>query len=163
MADQCCLDKILSLKENLEKLKIESKKLKIQYAELLIENLQKDVIIRNRKQQIEHCKYGDFNGIFSDACLDKLRAFGNSQKKDSPFIAIALNDLYRSNVDVIKQKVLSCQPTSTEKSVISPQKLAILDRLYAQRLSYVPSEEVDDFRKRNLKKLIRNAIDNARK
>lgn len=79
MSDQCCQDKIVSLKENLEKLKIESKKLKKQYAEVLIENLQKNIIIRNRKQQIEKYKYGDFKGIFSDGCLDKLRAFGNSQ------------------------------------------------------------------------------------
>lgn len=163
MSDQCCQNKILSLKENLEKLKIESKKLKGQYAELLIENLQKDIIIRNRKQQIENCSYGDFKGIFSDECLDKLKAFGNSQKKDSPFIAIALKDLYHGNVDVIKQKGLTCGSTSTEISAISPQKLTILNRLYARRLSYIPSEEVDDFRKKNLNKLIRNAIDNARK
>lgn len=163
MTDQCCIDKILSLKEKLEQLKIESKKLKGKYAELLIENLQKDIIIRNREQQIQKHKFGDFNGVLSDACLDKLRAFGNSQKKDSPFIAAVLNDLYRNNVDVIKQKVLNCHSTSTERSAISPQKYAVLDRLYAQRLSYIPSEEVDDFRKKNLNKLIRNAIDNAKK
>lgn len=164
MADCDCQGKIDLLTENLAKLNIESKNLKGQYNQLLIENLQKDVIIRNLKQKLEaQYKYGEFNGVFSAACLDKLRATGNSQVEDSSFISNALKDLYHGDVGILKEKTLTSRSNDSNKKAISPQKLDTLSRLYEQRLSYIPNDEVNDNRRKNLNKLIRNAIDNAKK
>lgn len=96
MAEECCSDEINLLKEILEKENSENKALKQKYNQLLIQNLQKDVIIRNLKKKVEEYKYGSFKGVLSDVCLDELKSYSNSQTDDSPFIRCALKDLYRA-------------------------------------------------------------------
>lgn len=161
MSSECCQSETIALKQKLEKLESETRKLKQEYQQLLIENLQKDVTIKNLKEKLEQHKYGDFKGIFSDTCLDGLRTYGNSQIEDSRFIGSAMRDLYRDDVDALKKKTLSGRSKNAQKSAISPKKMKILKQLFDKRMSLVG--EVDDLRKNNLSKLIRNAIDNARK
>lgn len=62
MAECCCSDEIDLLNENLEKDTSETKALKQEYNKLLIENLQKDVIIRNLKKKVREIKYASFKG-----------------------------------------------------------------------------------------------------
>lgn len=85
MSDCRCQEKVNLLTEHIEKLNNETKQLKAEYNQLLIENLQKDVIIRNLKKKLERNKYGDFKGVFSKLCLDKLQSIGNSQIWKLPF------------------------------------------------------------------------------
>lgn len=163
MAENCCSGEINSLKKNLEEENIKSKELKQQYHQLLIENLQKDVTIRNLKKKFESFKYGNFKGILSDSCLDELKLFGDSQREDSSFIRCAIKDLYRENIDSLKQKTLSGRSKDDRKTKISPEKMSTLDRLFEQRISYMTKpEEIDDIRKKSLNKLIRRAIDNEK-
>lgn len=160
--ESCCSDEIDSLKDILEKENSESKALKRQYSQLLIQNLQKDVIIRKLKKKIEENKYGSFKGILSDTCLNELKSFGNSQREDSSFIRCALKDLYSQNIDSLKQKTLGGRSKTDTKTKISPVKMSTLNRLFQQRISYMQPEELDDFRKKSLHTLIRNAIGNEK-
>lgn len=162
MAESCCSDEIKSLNEILEKENSESKALKKEYQKLLIENLQKDVIIRNLKKKVEEFKYASFKGVFSDVCLDELKSFGNLQMDDSSFIRCAIKDLYRENIGILKHKTLSGHSKDGTKTQISPKKMSTLDQLFEQRMAYMQPEKIDDIRKKSLHKLIRNAIDHEK-
>lgn len=160
---ECCQQEIDLLKQNLEQLTLESKKLKESYQNLLVENLQKDINIRRLKKELSSSKYSGFKDIFSDSCLDSLRSIGDSQREDCTFIGLALRDLYRENIDDLKLKTLSGRSKDSEKikTEISPKKIETLERLFCERISNLPSAEVDDIRKKNLRKHIRNAIDSV--
>lgn len=159
MARTCCESEIKVMKEELNDLEQQVKQLKIEYNNLLIENLQKDVIIRNKKIQILQNKYTNFNKNISKDILSELNSIGNSKREDSAFIALAIKGLYNGNIETIKQKSLSGRSKKGETSGISPEKKKILERLYDERISYI--SDIDESRKNNLNKLIRNAIDNA--
>lgn len=162
MSDNCCQNEIILLEESLENVKCEATKLKQQYYELLIENLQKDVIIKNLKRKIEQHKYGSFRHILSEKCLDELKSIGNSSKEDSAFISCALKDLYREKMDSLKHKTLSGRVTKNVTSQISPQKMSTLKRLFDERLSHVSQTDVNDTRRKNMNKQIRNIIDSLK-
>lgn len=127
---------------------------------MLIENQKKDLIIRQIKTKIEEKNFLRFEKKLSKECFAKLNSIGNSQKEDSTFIAIALNGLYDDNTEIIKQKNLSGRSRNGVKSQITPEKKNILEQLFAERLSFM-NEDVS--RQIALPKLIRNAIDNARR
>lgn len=158
MVDTCC-DTLQNLRQDLLRLTETVKKLKQEYQTLLIENLQKDLNIREIKKKIEENKFSSFESQLSKTCLVKLNLIGKSQKDDSTFVALALNELYNENTEAIKQKSLSGRSKKgAKKSTITPEKKKILERLFAERMSYV---DADTSRGSNLNKLIRNAIDNA--
>lgn len=160
MAEHCC-EKITDLRKELNSLTEVVKKRKKEYQTLLVENLQKDLIIRQIRTKIEEKKFSSFEGLLSRECLEKLSSIGSSQREDSTFVAMAINELYSENPKVIKQKVIkqSVRSKKDGKSEISPEKKTILERLFAARMSYFA--HVDVTRANNLNKLIRNAIDNA--
>lgn len=162
MAEHCC-EKITDLRKELNSLTEAFKKRKQEYQTLLIENLQKDLIIRQIKTKIEEKKFSSFEDQLSKDCIVKLNLIGNSQKEDSTFVALAINELYRGNSEAIKHKVIkeSARSKKSGKSEISPKKKKFLERLFAERISYFAN--VDETRENNLNKLIRNAIDNANK
>lgn len=160
---ECCKNEIELLKENFEKKKCEARELKETYQNLLVENLQKDVIIRQLKEKLCSKKFTSFKGILTDSCLDKLKSIGHSQQEDSKFVDEALNDLYQNNVTALKKKTLTGRSKNGEKSLVSPEKINILSRLFDERISYIPSGEVNDLRAKNLSKLIRNSIDKAKR
>lgn len=159
----CCREEIKSLREDFQKLSVESKELKQNLQQLLAKNYEKDVVIRKLKEKVQSKKFISCNGVLTTNCLDELKCLSNLEAEDSKFIGAALNDLYRENVDVLKKKTLSGRSKDGEKSIISPTKMDILKSLFAERLSFIPSEEVSDIRRNSLKKLIRNAIDAANK
>lgn len=61
----------------------------------------------------------------------------------------------------MKKKTLSGRSKNGEKQTITPEKKDILESLFAERIKFLPVEEVDETRKRNLSKLIRNALEKA--
>lgn len=97
MSSLCCQGEVDLLSENLKYLVTKEKQLKKKYQQLLIENLQKDVIIRELKSKIDSRKFFSFIGKLSLNCLNDLQRIGNSQKEDSTFIRCAINDLYQKN------------------------------------------------------------------
>lgn len=170
MSEECCLQEIEFLKKRLDQLNTDTKKLKQEYQNLLVENLQKDCIIRKLKQRtigkpystaLKQIKYDKFKETLSDTCLDNLKLIGNSQREDSRFISVALNDLYRENIDILKKKTLGSRSKDSEKTVISPEKIRTIENLFAERISYIPKAEVNSLRENNAHKLIRNALDGA--
>lgn len=171
MSQECCQQEISFLKERLEKLDSDTKQLKREYQNSLVENLQKDCIIRKLKQKLKDkqsleptvkpCEYVKFKGILSDTCLENLKLIGNLQRDDSRFISTALNDLYRENVDVLKKKTLGGRSKDKDKTVLTPEKVNTLEKLFAERMAFISTAEVDNSRKNSVHKLIRNSIDNA--
>lgn len=159
----CCREEIKSLREDFLKLSVESKELKQNLQQLLAKNYEKDVVIRKLKEKIQSKKFISFNGVLTTNCLDQLKCMSNIEREDSKFIGAALNDLYNENIDILKKKTLGGRSKDVVKSIISPIKMDILKSLFAERLSFIPPKEVDDIRRNNLKKLIRNAIDAANK
>lgn len=117
-----CCEKATDLKKELHILTETAKKLKQGYHSLLIENLKKDLIIRQIKTKIEEKKFLRFENKLSKECLEKLNSIGNSQKQDSTFIAIALNGLYDDNTEIVKQKNLTGRSRNGVKSQITPEK-----------------------------------------
>lgn len=155
----CCENKISELEDELKNLIVKSKSTKQEYLNLLNVNLQKDLEIRKLKRNIEQNKFASFETELSKDCLFELRSIGNSQKEDSQFVSVALSTLYKNDVQIIRAKCLSNRSKNPEQSAISPEKRKILDRIFTERLSYISM--VEEERKNNLSKLIRNAIDNA--
>lgn len=122
MAEYCCESDIVQLEEELNNLKVKLRDLKLNYSELLVENLQKDIIIRQSKLKIEKNKFVSFEQYLSKRCIEKLNLIGHSPKEDSQFVAVILNDLYNEDIGIIKQKVLSIRPRAVDKSKITPKK-----------------------------------------
>lgn len=149
----CCDDNIETLKKKLKSKQEEARELKESYQNLLVENLQKDLIIKKLKKQIQSKKYSNFEGVLTVECIDHLNLLDNSQPNDSTFIRIALLNLYRNDPEILKKKTISGRGG---KSAITPEKIEILNRLFGERLSHI--SEPTGTREYNINKLIRNAI-----
>lgn len=156
MARHCCGKDIQTELNSLtEKLKV----LKQEYQKLLIENLQKDLLIRQIKARVNKNSFIKFEEQLSKTCIDKLDAIGESQREDSQFVAEVLFELYNGNIETIKNLSLSGRSKSGCKIEISPEKKEILATVFAARLSKISTNS--ESRKNSLSKLIRNAIDNV--
>lgn len=159
MADGCCEREIDALKQEFANLQLKIKDKKQEYHKLLIENLEKDLLIRKKKQNTK--KFLKFEGRLSMQCIDTLNSIGSSQRQDSQFIYVALNDLYSNNIDELKNISLSGQSKEGNKSKIPESTKKLLEELLAERMEHLQS--TDYSRNNNLAKLIRNAIDKANK
>lgn len=159
MTDKCCYNSELKeeLKHLTEKLKVHRQN----YQKLLIENLQKDLIIRQLKSGAKKNKFSSFENLLSKKCIDKLSIISNSQNQDSHFVAVVLSALYDENIETIKKICLSGQSKNSEAIKISSEKKNILENIFAERLKHATN--VNETRKNNLNKLIRNAIDTAKR
>lgn len=116
---------------------------------------------KDLKRKPEPIAFPSFEGKLSNACLDQLKLINIAQSEESSFVGIILNDLYCNDNEVLKKKTLSNRSKDNESSKIPPKKRKIVFKLFNERLSHEPKEEVSEYRKENLSKLIRNAIDNA--
>lgn len=152
----CCEEKINLLREELNEVNKKGKELKERYINLLVENLKKDVIIRDLKEKAKLNKYSDFEGDVSLPALSKLISIEDDQKFDSGFIYIALMDLHKGDSSLLKTKTLSGRSKSGDKEAISPEIKTILQKLFDARLA--STSDVSDLRKRSLGNLMRNAL-----
>lgn len=157
--EDCCMQTIEDLKTEINSLVLESDELKQTYKKLLITNLERDVKIRNLRKELETKKFIKFKGKLSESCLNHIKIIGNSIPEDSTFICCVINDLF--DVTTLKNLTLSGRCKSGEKVEICDEKKIILEEIFAHRLKFVPRQEVNEFRRNNLNKLIRNAIDSA--
>lgn len=157
MSDQyhedVCQVEIHQLKQELEHFTSKSKQLKQNYQKLLIENLQKDLIIRELKQQINIQKFDSFEGKLSEQCLEQIKTIGDSPREDSAFFNLILTDIYG---DSLQHKTLS------GRSEISRGVKMFLNDIFAARINHLPYEEKSG-RREHLNRCIRNAIDKAKR
>lgn len=158
---KCCEDEIASKKEKVNNLHTKLISLKDNYRVLLIENLQKDLIIRDLKRQMESKIYSNFEQILSVETVAKLRSVANSTKGDSQFVSIALMELFHENINDLKLMKISGRSKLGDKEAIAYEKKQILKRLYEERMNILIPSECSE-RKNNLPKLMRNALDNLR-
>lgn len=93
--------------------------------------------------------------------MSNLETIGNSVSEDSSFVCCIINDLY--DISKLKNLTLSGRSKTGDKVEIDQEKKDILEAIFAQRLAYVRRQEVNECRRNNLNKLIRNAIDSANK
>lgn len=85
------------------------------------------------------------------------------QQEDSRFISIALIEMYRENIAILKKKTLGSRSKDSEKTAISPEKIRTIENWFAERISYIPKAEVNNLRESNVHKLIRNTLDGAKR
>lgn len=159
--ESCCEKEINGLREKINNLAIKSDELKNEYKKLLIDNLEKDVKIRNLKKELEEKKFWVFKGKLSENCLSELEVIGKSVAEDSTFVCCVINDLY--DLSTLKNVTLSGRSKASNTVEISTEKRDILEATFLRRLTFVPREEVNEIRRNNLNKLIRNAIDSAKR
>lgn len=88
--ENCCDHEIEQLKEDFMDLAIEVKSLKETYRKCLIENLEKDLVIRELKTKLASKKFSEFEEKLSTPTMNVLRSIGNSQSEDSKFVYVAL-------------------------------------------------------------------------
>lgn len=158
MSNDCrCEGEIELLNHNLKYLSTKEKLLKKKYQQLLIENLQKDIIIRDLKKKIESKKYNGFIGEISTDCVDSLNRIGDSVGEDSTFVRTIMNDLY----DQKELKKKTVDRPSKDKTPISPERKKLLVKLFEVRLKSVKEEKERTTRENSVTKLIRNVLDVA--
>lgn len=135
------------------------KEMKQKYHAALIENLKKDVIIGRLLDRKEHC-FDNFKAEFSFEALESLRKHGNSPSADSSFILTAIRDLYKGNINLLKN--ISFTNRSKSKTQMSPQKRTVLQRIYDERMKYLDEIGANvKERKNKLSLHIKIAIRNA--
>lgn len=156
--DDVCIEEINNLKKEFIELTLKSKELKHNYHELLIENLQKDLLISDLKNKIENHKYESFTSNLSENCLTNLKLLGDSEKDDQRFVEIILKEIYGES---LKNKSLSGRSAIGKSSEISLDTKTLLRSLFNERVQYVP--EIGDARRSQLNKFIRNTIDKAKR
>lgn len=126
------------LKEITEKLKV----LKQEYQQLLVENLQKDLIIRQIKSKNIKEKFINYEKVLSKSCIEKLNVISSSARDDSQFVAAVLTDLYKGDIDQIKKLCLSGHKNKcADITEISTENKGILESIFKQRLSYISCVE----------------------
>lgn len=161
IAEQCCKEETQLLENELKKLTIKCKNLNEEYMQSLVENLKKDIEIKALKEKVGTKPFSSLEGKISKIALDELRLVGHTKTDDTRFVSIAMNDLHDGNADLIKKLTLSGKlKGGGEAKMLSPEKRAIIEDLYQERLQILPQNEVDEGRKKNLSKLMRNVIDN---
>lgn len=159
MAESCCGKDELRRELSVQTEKLKS--LKQEYQKLLIENLQKDLIIRQKKSEENKEKFRSFENQLSKRCLEQLNVIGESQKEDSQFVFVVLLDLHNGDIEEIKKLTLSGRSKKGNTSGLSAAKKEVLEKVFIKRLNNIP--HIDESRKNNLNKLIRNAIDKVNK
>lgn len=159
MGENCC--EVVELQLELNNLTEKLKLLKQDYHQLLIENLQKDLILRRLKSKLNKEKFASFIENLTKSCIDKLNCVGEGQREDSRFIALVLYDLYNEDLESIKKLSLSSRSRKDGKTEISAENRSILENIFAERLHHIP--QVAKSRKFTLSKLLRNAIEKAKR
>lgn len=163
----CCREEINSLGEELNSLITKSKELKSEYRDLLVENLKKDLLIRELKNKCEqkNQKYTNFKNVISTAALNEIKSIGDSQNDDNSFVEVILKDWYGVE---LKHKTLSGrsfvnkEADQKSSSEIREKSKNILMQLFNERIQN-DSLDTIDARRRTLWKCIRNAIDKAKR
>lgn len=137
--------------------------LKKEYQKLLVENFQKDLIIWQLKTENKQKKFVQFEKSLSKVCIEKLNLIGDAVRDDSQFIGLVLPELYKGDTETISNLSLAKKKKKKSDTNIEIKKETkeILQNILTERLSYITG--VDEKRKSNLNKLIRNCIDNAKR
>lgn len=154
----CCAAEISKIEEKINICAYQIKSLKDEYKNLLIKNLEKDVEIRSLKKKIESKKYTSFERKLTKKCIENLQNISDSEKDDSKFISVILNELY--DVNILKSKSISGRSKNNKKTPLTPEKKLLLENIYSERLQHLSTSEINT-RKKNLSKIIRNTIDGA--
>lgn len=137
----CCKEEIDDLIQKINNCALKSNNLKQEYKQLLIQNLEKDVKIKNLKKQLASQKFSIFKDKLSDSCLCHLEAIGNDISAGSTFVSCVLNNLY--DLSTLQKLTLSGASKATDTIQISREKRDILEEIFQVRLTYIPFEEVD--------------------
>lgn len=157
--ENCCKLEIDALRDELNRLKFKEAELKEQYKNSLIENVRKDLILRDLEVKARTKLFVNFEIELPALVLDNLRSKSINRSDDASFVSIVLNGLYDNNTEILKTRTISGRSDGGDKEAISPAKKAILEKIFNERLESMPAYEVDEARKKSLSKLIRVALD----
>lgn len=158
----CCREEINRLGEELKNFFAKSKDLKKEYQGLLVENLQKDLIIRELKSKLKtkEKKFTNFKNVLTPAGFEELNLISDSKNDDIAFVYAVMKDLYGN---AAKDKTLSGRNKETSSSKflgneISRKDKNVLTDLFNERIQNESMETIDA-RKSTLNRCIRHAID----
>lgn len=116
-----------------------------------------------KKNEKKHCfdKFTEFTKI------DALRAVQSERRNDSTFINIAIRDLYRNDLSVLKNFNLSGRTSKKggqKKHAFPEEQVSLLKSIFWARLTSIDAADKSvRSSDTNLRKLIRNAITNISK
>lgn len=159
----CCRDEINRLGEEFKNFFAKSKDLKKEYQGLLVENLQKDLIIRELRSELKtkEKKFRNFKNVLTPAGFEELNLFSDSQSDDIAFVYTVMKDLYGN---AAKDKSLSGRTRQSNSSgnEISRKDKMVLTDLFDERIQNESMEKIDA-RRSTLNRCIRHAIDKFRR
>lgn len=108
--------------------------------------------------------FTEFNGLFDNEQLRKLRSISSGKSKDSNFVLNCMRYLYPHPSVLENRSVTGRQFKKMKKAELTPEKVRVVTRMLAERLN--SEEGIDDStvsqRLHNVKTLIRYAITKLR-
>lgn len=156
--ENSCQKQIEQLKSEISSCEAERKKLKNEYFDLLMVNLQKDVEINEMEKKTGSSTFDEFKNDLSSEAIDKLSIIGSEEKYDSKFILTVVRDLYGGKLNELSKKsVTGRAKVENTKESITPTKMTIITKIFEKRVSG-SSKGIE--RKKNVNKHIKTAIQN---
>lgn len=92
--------------------------------------------------------------------MKSLRSLELTEADDSKFVLAVVRGLYENRMEVLKDKNLSGRSKTTNKTPITPEKMATIEGVFAERTSGC-SEPAK--RSKNLRKMIKSAVETINK
>lgn len=153
-----CQAKLQKIRDMLSECESKIAAAKEKYHQALVDNLKKDVLIRQLEAALQKSKYDEFHEIFGDEIIERLRLLSSDPEKDSTFIRTAMEGLYKD--DFSRLKTMSYSGYRTKKQKMPQADIDVLRKLFILRLEH-QNNYVD--RLANFTKHIKNGIENISK
>lgn len=161
--DKCtsCAAETEAVEKEIASTEKEYKDLRQNYYDMLVENIKKDVEIDELELKIqEKSNYTEFTEHFSENSMKFVRLLKNKEAEDSKFVLAVVRGLYEDRLEDLKKKNLSGRSKATNKEPVTPEKMATIRSIFAERTK---GSAKSDERGRNLRKLIKSAIETINK
>lgn len=161
--NEACRKETEDLSNEIDKHIKEIEDAKKQYLVLLVENLQKDVIIERLREGKP--RFEEFQHVFSPETLKLLLMLGNTAKEDSTFVLHAIRDLFKDNLDSLKNVSYTGRSKDESKTEMSQAVKNVLQNIFDERMLYLEEIEESKVKERKAKLVthIKNAINSINK
>lgn len=134
-----------------------------------IENLQKRLPEDSNpvSNDAPELMYTSYSNVFSCEQTTQLRSIGTSARNDSTFIIYAIRCLYAENIDSVRNKSACGKKVKRgekQKTMMTPEKKKTIENIFDERMRGSGLSILEqNFRKKQLNKLIKDALANITK
>lgn len=160
-----CIDEIDKLEAELAVCMQKCHSTKQKYHAALVENLKKDLILRNLTNQPNENRFEEFGDTFPIETIKLLRSFSSKPENDSSFVLVSVRSLYRNDLATLKNKSYSGHSKNNVKKPFTPEKLDRLKSIYEKRIEYEHDDGIHDSldRKKKFPKHVKTALETINK